>query len=61
INNYATKGFGLKKMLQTAETVMARRKVQYTEEDAELLKKVYEIAKPDRDLLIKKTHYGKTL
>jgi len=60
INNSATKGFGLKKMLQTAETVMARRKVQYTEEDAELLNKVYEMAKPDRDFLIRKTNYGKT-
>jgi UDP-N-acetylglucosamine diphosphorylase/glucosamine-1-phosphate N-acetyltransferase len=54
IKNSVTKGFGLKSMLRTAEMVMGRRNVPYTEEDAELLKKVYEITKPDRDMLIEK-------
>ncbi|MCK4261504.1 hypothetical protein KAX00_00180 [bacterium] len=58
INNSVTKGFGFKKLLETAEKAMGRRKVQFTEEDTRLLKKVYEVAKPDRDFLIKKSRYG---
>ena len=61
INNSVTKGFGFKRLLQTAEAAMARRSVQFTEEDTQLLKKVYEIAKPDRDFLIKKARYGENL
>ena len=61
INNSVTKGFGFKRLIQTAEAAMGRRKVQFTEEDAQLLRRVYEIAKPDRDLLIKKARYGEKL
>ncbi len=61
INNSVTKGFGFKRLVQTAEAAMGRRKVQFTEEDAQLLRRVYEIAKPDRDLLLKKARYGEKL
>ncbi len=54
VNDSVTRGFGLKSMLHTAETVMARRKVSYTKDDAELLKKVYQLTKPERDALIKR-------
>lgn len=57
INNLATKRFGFKKLLEIVRVSMERRKVQLTEEDIELLKTVYEIAKPDRDILIEKTAY----
>jgi UDP-N-acetylglucosamine diphosphorylase/glucosamine-1-phosphate N-acetyltransferase len=57
LNNEVSKGFGFKKLIETAGKVMARRKVEFTKEDAELLKRVCEIAKPDRDVLIKKARY----
>ena len=57
IKNSVTKGYGFKKLIQTARAAMARRNVQCSEEDVELLKVVYEIAKPDRDFLIKKGRY----
>ncbi|OIO75418.1 MAG: hypothetical protein AUJ85_03230 [Elusimicrobia bacterium CG1_02_37_114] len=57
INNSVTKGFGFKKLLQTAEVAMSRRKIKLTEEYVKLLEKIYEIAKPDRDILINKGKY----
>ena len=54
LNNMITKGFGFKKLLGTAEMVMGRRKVEFGEEDADLLKAVYELQKPIRNGLIKK-------
>jgi UDP-N-acetylglucosamine diphosphorylase/glucosamine-1-phosphate N-acetyltransferase len=61
MNNAICKGFGFKKTIETSSKVMARRKVEFTREDAEMLKKVYEISKPDRDVLIKKARYGQKL
>lgn len=55
LNNTATKGFGLKSLLKTAETAMGRRKVPFTEEYKQLLEKIYEITKPDREYMINKS------
>jgi len=55
IDDKVTKGFGLKKLLETAKMAMSRRKVEFTAEDSALLEKVYEITKEDRDALIKKS------
>ncbi|HOX36811.1 MAG TPA: putative sugar nucleotidyl transferase [Candidatus Brocadiia bacterium] len=52
------KGFGFKSMVDTARISMSRRKAVMTEADLELLKYAFEIAKPERDAMIKKARKG---
>ncbi|MBI2193719.1 MAG: hypothetical protein HYU36_17220 [Planctomycetes bacterium] len=54
-NNRALKGFGLRSLLQTAETAMGRRKVRMTEDDRAVLAHAYEITRPERDEAIRKS------
>jgi len=49
-----TKGFGFKKLLQTSEAVMNRRKVKITDEYRQMLKTVYDSTKPERDSVLKR-------
>ncbi len=58
VNGTVSKGFGVKALLRTAEIVMGRRKVKYTEADEQLLMKVCELAKPERDVLIRRARRG---
>ncbi len=47
-------GLGLENTIQTAKTVMSRRKVVMTEEEAEMLRKVYQLTSEERETLIRK-------
>ena len=54
-NGKAFKGFGLRKLLQTAETAMGRRKVTFTEADRSVLTHAYELTKDERQEAVKKS------
>ena len=54
-NGKAFKGFGLRKLLQTAETAMGRRKVTFTEADRSMLTHAYELTKDERQEAVKKS------
>jgi UDP-N-acetylglucosamine diphosphorylase/glucosamine-1-phosphate N-acetyltransferase len=54
-NGKAFKGFGLRKLLQTAETAMGRRKVAFTEADRSMLTHAYELTKDERQEAVKKS------
>lgn len=53
-NGKAFKGFGLRKLLETAETAMGRRKVTLTEADREVLIHAYDSTKEERMEAVKK-------
>ena len=48
-----SKGLGLKPMLETAKIVMSRRKVQMTEAEEKLFRRLYEETKEERERLIR--------
>jgi UDP-N-acetylglucosamine diphosphorylase/glucosamine-1-phosphate N-acetyltransferase len=54
INGVVTKGFGHKKLYETAKTATGRRKVEWTPDDLDLWEKIYEITAPERDEAIRK-------
>ncbi len=54
IEGVVTKGFGRKRLYQTAQTAMGRRKCQWTPEEESLWEAVFEMTKPERDPIIKK-------
>jgi len=54
LNGRFSPGAGFKSLLKTAHAAVARRKCTLTEEDAVLLKTVYDMTKEERDPLIKR-------
>jgi UDP-N-acetylglucosamine diphosphorylase/glucosamine-1-phosphate N-acetyltransferase len=54
LEGVVTKGFGRRKLYETAATAMGRRKIQWTEADEALWDAVFQITKPERDEAIKK-------
>jgi UDP-N-acetylglucosamine diphosphorylase / glucose-1-phosphate thymidylyltransferase / UDP-N-acetylgalactosamine diphosphorylase / glucosamine-1-phosphate N-acetyltransferase / galactosamine-1-phosphate N-acetyltransferase len=54
IGGVVTKGFGHKKLYETAKTATSRRKVEWTQDDLDLWEKIYEITAPERDEAIRK-------
>jgi len=48
LNGVIGKGFGLNTLIETARMVMARRKVEMTEEDERLLRHVFDLTSEDR-------------
>ncbi len=54
INGVVTKGFGHKKLYETAKTATSRRKVEWTQDDLDLWEKIYEITAEERNAAIKK-------
>jgi len=54
LEGVVTKGFGKRKLYETAATAMGRRKRQWTEADQAMWDAVYELTKPERNEAIKK-------
>jgi len=54
INGVVTKGFGRRKLYQTAKTATGRRKVEWTAEDEALWEHIYEITKPEREVALRR-------
>ena len=53
--NKFSRGLGLRRMIDTAETVMARRNVIMSQEEKVLFQHLYEITRDERDKIIKKS------
>jgi len=58
LNGKFYKGYGFKKIIQTAKTVMSRRNVTMTLEDVKMLEEVFAVTKKERDELIEKSKRG---
>jgi UDP-N-acetylglucosamine diphosphorylase/glucosamine-1-phosphate N-acetyltransferase len=54
VNGVVTKGFGHKRLYETARTATGRRKVEWTQDDVDLWEEIYEITAPERDEAIRK-------
>jgi len=54
LEGVVTKGFGKRKLYETAATAMGRRKREWTEADQAMWDAVYELTKPERNEAIKK-------
>lgn len=54
LNGKIGKGFGLKPLLQTARMAMSRRKVEMTEADETLLRRVFELTEEDREAHVRR-------
>jgi UDP-N-acetylglucosamine diphosphorylase/glucosamine-1-phosphate N-acetyltransferase len=54
LEGVVTKGFGKRKLYETAATAMGRRKIQWTEADEALWDAVFELTKPERNEAIKR-------
>jgi UDP-N-acetylglucosamine diphosphorylase / glucose-1-phosphate thymidylyltransferase / UDP-N-acetylgalactosamine diphosphorylase / glucosamine-1-phosphate N-acetyltransferase / galactosamine-1-phosphate N-acetyltransferase len=54
LEGVVTKGFGKRKLYETAATAMGRRKVPWTEADEALWDAIFQLTKPERDEAIKK-------
>jgi len=48
LNGVVSKGFGLNTLIRTARTAMSRRKVDMTDDDEQLLRRVFELTSDDR-------------
>jgi len=48
LNGVVSKGFGINTLIETARTVMSRRKVEMTDDDEALLRHVFELTARDR-------------
>jgi hypothetical protein len=54
VNGFMTKGFGFKKLLETAAAAMGRRGKSLTDEDRAVLQHVYEMTAEERTGYIRK-------
>ena len=54
LNGIVTKGFGRSKLYETAATAMGRRKLEWTEADAAMWDKVFELTAPQRNEMVRR-------
>jgi UDP-N-acetylglucosamine diphosphorylase/glucosamine-1-phosphate N-acetyltransferase len=60
LNGTMTKGFGLNPLIATARAAMARRKVELTAGDEQLLRRVFELTAADRDKHVRRARKALT-
>lgn len=54
VNGFISKGFGFKKLLETAAIAMGRRNKEFTADDRAVLEHAYELTKDERMVFVKK-------